>query len=472
MTLRVWCFLLLLLGAGFAAWYLLRSDLLEPVGRLSIEPPDKCPTENRTLAHLHNQPTSEPVSATRTILVRSLADGKGISGLPVHIEHSGSDASRRVTDALGLLSLEAAWDVSHFRLEAGRHLAVYESSTQVLSDGVLWVAGMGDVSGRVVLLGPGATQEDLANCKVELVVTGKVNPANTDGLLEPWTPRWLSSHGYHFLVQIPIDSLGAFSARLPMVDSTVVRASCTGYAPAWARLDVRPRDASLSPIELVLRRGKTIRGQILDGNDQPVRMQRVTGYIHISPSDAQTFNDLQAIAPRSFGASRSASGNFDITYVIDIAVAADGKFEVGVPLADGRLQLVAYANARAPLRRHGADKETNELGVLRLGDENPHTVTLLFKGIALAGAQVTLSDVTDTPVQSSVDTMLDAQGRMPIAWFERERAYWIIARGFDEKVLQTEDKFVDGIFVWDGRTSLDLSEMRATFDDVIPEDRR
>lgn len=472
MRLRLWLglsLLTLVALAAFGVYWRRDGNVVSPDAPVAVGPLVRNPISSRTLAH----PEPPALGSTAAqVAVRDLADGSAVSLVPVDIVTSEHGTVRRVTDARGFLSLEPEWIVSGFNLEEGGYQVVYAVSSQVQLEGVLWVATRRTVSGRVVLLGSTDPSADLVRCKVEALVTGKVNPENPDLLLDPWTPQWLRAHGGPYPVQLQLDSKGAFTGLVPLMESAVVRATCDGYEPAWARLEAATRETRTSPIELVLRRGKIVRGQLVDRNGQPVQMRRVTGYVHVSPADAQTFQDLQAIAKASLGASRSASGKYDITYVVDLEPSADGKFEVVLPVAAGELQFVAYAAGRPPIRRREGDKESYDLGVLTLSEESPSTVTLLFKGIPLANAHLTLSDLTDTPVQTNVDAQLDSAGRMSGAWLEKNRAYWIIVREFDKRLLQSEEQFVDGIMVWDGRASVDLSELKATFDEVIPAEQR
>jgi hypothetical protein len=333
-------------------------------------------------------------------------------------------------------------------------------------DDILWGFRTVVLHGRVVL--PEKERSGAADlfsrAQVDLRVTGSAD----ESLLvfrgpaaDPWNQRWMDRSGLHTGLVSGLDREGTFTLRVPQVRGTSVRVRLPGWRVAFGAVPVGIPDGEARTLAIPVERATTVEGQLrFDAGPLPKGVLLKAYVLGTTDLEKVTLEGLRARG-EAVGIVRGPDGIAYQRTSHPIKVTPQGTFTLQLPTA-GRIQLVAHVPGAAPARLAFDSPESSPQSVVLTAVApvgGSSRVVVLEGGTPLTRGVLMLSDITDHPMQSSIEITLDEAGAMPGEWLETGRRYWAVGSGSRGRDRAVSPRRGRATLEWNGGSELNLESV-------------
>jgi hypothetical protein len=395
----------------------------------------------------------------KSIQVRRLYDGSPVPDLIFRLRsglHDPGVQEMTTTDSEGRFTGEPS-DLVGAVPDGFRWIAVNQTAEEITSTLTFWVYDRVRIR-AVVELEPRGVSTDFAGVTLKAML----GVSDTDGV--PWTEAWLRSHRVGpgpIDGREEVDSPGRYSVLVPRLKSATAIAWRPGWRPSTAALDLPP-EAPEMEVRLSLSPGLLIEGVLTDEHGTPIPNAVVDVFVvrwipwdmdkPIPPEMARVFSPNGGI-----GIGGTKDGRLHVRVRERAVTDKEGRFRTYTK-SEGRIGLYVNEVGRGGIRTLLGDIQSDVTGIELSASsvKGGPWVSVSNGGIALGGRELNVEDCTD-PLHPSLVYPVDAEGRVPAAWFQSGHQYHIhLARDFTSR----------GFLRWDGRESIDLADLPRECEEV------
>jgi hypothetical protein len=338
-----------------------------------------------------------------------------------------------------------------------RWIAVNQTAEEITSTLTFWVYDTVRIR-AVIDLEPRGVSTDFSGVTFKAML----GFSGTEG--DPWTETWLRSHRVGLGPvdgREEADSPGRYSVFIPRMRRATAIAWRQGWRPASAALDLPP-EAPESEVRLSLSPGLLIQGVLKDEHGMPIPNAAVEVFVvRWLPWDiekAPTREMSRSFSPNGGVAmSTTRDGRLRVRVRERAVTDGEGRFRTFTK-SEGRIGLYVNEVGRAGVRTILGDVQSDVTGIELSASsvKGGPWVSVSNGGTALVGKELNIVDCTD-PLHPSLVYPVDAEGRVPAAWFQSGHQYHIhLSRDFASR----------GFLRWDGRESIDLATLPRECEEV------